>query len=495
MIPKENNPNHFEEEINQNNFMNKLKTMRNLSSLIFLISKLPFAKNESDKIEQQTKVGQSLKNLIENMSPTYIKFGQLISHRPDILPKVICDQLLSLTDNTQPISIDNVKARIEQALGNNQDFEIVEIDPKALGSASIAQVHKVMVKLPSGEQRWEAWKIQKGEIRSVFAKDLKFLRRFTKILDWTKLLPPIDHLAEEYQGWIAEETDFPNEANNLKKARSQSSFVPLIATKLPNAIFAPECYGVYISSDQKNQLIRMELVQGRNLNSIQNDINIPNEERREIINQALRGFMAQFLIYGFTQADPHISNLMWQKEEKKLYFVDWGLARDFSPIQGLSLLRMFRGFILGNRNLCYDGLFALLNSTEEEKRKLVPDLDIALGQVIAKININDSLAYRELGSTFLTGILSAILKHKIKIDAKPSAIFKAMATTDAVYTTVCPDYSIKDMLEVVVDISQLFLQKLLLEEVKTLSYFLSKVDQKKTIQEFFKNKLGRSIYF
>jgi predicted unusual protein kinase regulating ubiquinone biosynthesis (AarF/ABC1/UbiB family) len=253
------------------------------------------------------------------------------------------------------------------------------------------------------------------------------LRIITKFLDWLLILPPIDHLAQEYSIWIQEETDFVNEANNIRNANSKNDFVPIIPSLIPTNINLPELYGVHISSDGQNQLLRMEYIQGQTLNSIRQDTALDMESRREIINQCLRGFFSQFLIYGFVQADPHISNLIWNSKIQRLTFVDWGLAREFSSIQGLNLLRMFRGFLTGKRNLCFDGLFGLLKLTDEMFVTITPSLDIMFADISKMTLVDSNLPYRELGSRFLTTLLDILLKHKIKINTQSSSIFKAMA--------------------------------------------------------------------
>ena len=424
------------------------------------------------------QAGQSLKNLLEKSSPTFIKFGQLLSHRPDILPKLYTEQLLPLTDNTQALTLETIKIKIDNALcGQNLDFEIIEIFQKPLGSASIAQVHKVLIQFKDGTQRLEAWKIQKGEIKKVFERDLWWLRLITKTLDLTKLLPPIDNLAQEYQVWLKEETDFRNEANNIKIASTKNNFKPLIPTKIPLIINSPQLFGVHISTDGSDQIIRMELIEGSTLNQLRLDDSFNMEDRRDIVNQALRGFFSQFLIYGFVHTDPHISNIIWNNTSKKLYFVDFGLVRQFSSINGLHLLRMFRGFLTGNRNLCYDGLFGLMKIGVVAQQLIIPDLDRMFQQINQNHINNPALVYRETGSLFLTSLIGIIQRHKIKISTDSSAIFKAMATTDAVYTTVCPEYNIQDMLAVVIDISQLFLQKIILQDSKLVAYSLNCVDK------------------
>ena len=463
--------------------------LKRLTLLIFSLITSLFSADKSNSSKLKSRIGKRLRMLIEIMSPTYIKFGQLLSHRPDVLPKEVCDELLPLTDNTQPESIDIIKQRLAD-IGVQKEVDIVEIESAALGSASIAQVHKVCVRLPNGETRWEAWKIQKGEIQKVFQNDLSKLRRVIRIIDWFRVLPPLGHLVNEYESWLEEETDFKREYNNLKKASEKNNFKSILQTNIPAQIYAPKPYGVHVADDGKNQLLRMELIQGLNLNSIRTDEQVSTETRKEIVIQALRGFMSQFLLYGFCQADPHISNLIWSDKENKLYFVDWGLAKNFSSIQGLYLLRMFRGFVIGDRNLCYDGLFNLIQLTDNQIQLILPDIDICFDEVLHNLRSESEIKYRKIGTIFLTGILKVILKYKIKINTQSSAIFKAMATTDAVYTTIYPDLSIGEMIPVVIDISQIFLQRLFFGEIKTIQYFINSIDRDGEYSDWILDKLN-----
>jgi hypothetical protein len=144
-------------------------------------------------------------------------------------------------------------------------------------------------------------------------------------------------------------------------------------------------------------------------------------------------------------------------------------------------------------NLCFDGLFGLLRISDEIIAKVTPSLDIMFKDISKMVSGNSNLPYRELGSRFLTTLLEILLKHKIKINSESSAIFKAMATTDAVYTTVCPDYSISNMLEIVVDISQVFIQKLILQESKIIDYSINIIDKDQKIREFLLTKFQTEI--
>lgn len=444
-----------------------------------------------DKNSAIIKAGKSLCNLLEASSPTFIKFGQLISHRPDILPKQYVEQLLSLTDNTQPISFELIQKKINNSL-ENYKVEIIEIDKKPLGSASIAQVHKVLVKLDDGTHRWEAWKVQKGEIKKVFERDLRYLRIITRFLDFTRLLPPIDHLAQEYEVWLKEETDFENEGRNLEKASLQCDFVPIIPTKVIPIINSPKLFGCHKSLDGVDQLLRMEFIDGLTLNKIL-ALDYTNAAKKEILDECLTALFVQFLIYGFCHADPHISNLIWVEKEKKLYFVDFGLARDFSSVSGLHLIRMFRGFLIGKKDLCYSGLFGLLSLSPESEFEIIPELNSMFEGIQGKHKINIDSPYLESGSTFLVTLMNIVRKHKLKIRTESSAMFKAFATLDAVFTTVYPQYTIKDMMEVIIDISQLFVQRMILNESQLVVYFLNTLDQNNDIRQYLLQKIQTEL--
>jgi ubiquinone biosynthesis protein len=421
--------------------------------LLFLIPRficLIFIRKPETREHVLRSIGKRLRIYFETRGGLFPKFGQLISHRQDIFPAALCEELLPLTEKVPAFDSAIARSIINQ---ESPQLSISTFETTPLGSASIAQVHKAV--LTDGSS--VAIKVQRPNIETEIRRDLRQLQFFVRLFDGLGILPKLQEIFIEFKTWLLDqELDFLKEVANLEKAAKPLSFRPFFDTNLPMQTHVPKVYPQFSTS----KVLIMEFIDGRTLSSIATKQDLTMLERKEIVISALREFLSQFVLGNFFQADPHLSNLILDNRTKQIYFLDWGLVGTFSNFQALSLLRMYRGFVFRNSNVCWDGVTSLMQMSDHDKRRIKKEFK----QLFYKFNADTAFAldrpYREVGSEFLTTLMRMLIAHRIDIPSEASLAFKTMATTDAVYTAVYPELTVRDMFATCLEVSQLFVTKI-----------------------------------
>ncbi|HZU76742.1 MAG TPA: AarF/UbiB family protein [Dehalococcoidia bacterium] len=249
---------------------------------------------------------QLLRQSLERLGPTFEKLGQMLSTRPDLLPKEFIDELATLQDDVPPLAHHEVVREMERELHVPWEdvFESMEPDPIAAGT--IAQVHRAV--LGSGEQ--VVVKVQRPSAEEEMCKDLALLQLFgerakgkpgfEKIIDLPAI---IDHLSQSLQ----RELDFNREADNIEHmAKVLQPF---------SRLAVPAVYRKYST----HRLLVMEWIEGVPLLESE-----PSPERSEAARQLVESYYQQVLTAGFFHADPHPGNLKWCNG--KIYFLDFGMV-------------------------------------------------------------------------------------------------------------------------------------------------------------------------
>lgn len=158
---------------------------------------------------------EKLFNVINELGPTFVKLGQILSTRSDVLPQVYCDELKKLRSNVPPMPYEQVSRQIERAYGQTPEEVFSFFDQTALGSASIAQAHAAVLK--SGER--VVAKIQREGIHETMSRDIQLLKQACKLLKYMPSRDLVDFTKVLDEMWIVtqQEMNFQTEANNLER--------------------------------------------------------------------------------------------------------------------------------------------------------------------------------------------------------------------------------------------------------------------------------------
>ena len=234
---------------------------------------------------------------LEELGPAYVKLGQLLCTRPDLVGNDIAEELTKLRDNTPVTPFEEIKEVIETELGQPLDEVYSEFEEEPLGSASIGQVYKATLK-ESGEK--VAVKVQKPGSYEIVAADVRIMvnlaEKADKYITKTRTfnLPAI---VREFERSIFKELDYMEEVMNIQKITK--NFEGHDYVKYPK-VYPKLC---------TNRLINMELVQGYNVTDLY-DNEIDGISGKQIANDIVESYFKQLMLDGFFHADPHPGNMI-----------------------------------------------------------------------------------------------------------------------------------------------------------------------------------------
>ena len=271
----------------------------------------------SDKINEINSCTfyERIRMAIEEMGPVYVKFGQMLSNRKDVLPEEMITELQKLQDDVEVEKVD-VRNKMNLELGIEIDDYFEEIEEEPMASASIGQVFKGRLK--NGEK--VVVKIQRENIKPVVEIDLGIMKNLAKTLenyyeDIKKM--NIGNIVESFEKVLNEELSLNNELRNMQ--RFANNF------KEDDRIHVPAVYK-QLSNDR---ILTMEMIEGFKITDKEKIIEI-GQDPKKIARIGLDLYLTQFLKYGFFHADPHPGNI-FLKENGQIVFIDFGAMGKLYP--------------------------------------------------------------------------------------------------------------------------------------------------------------------
>ena len=361
----------------------------------------PFRSDADNKELLKEDFPERLRLMLQELGTTFIKFGQLLASRPDIVGERISEELSQLHDDNPPVGYEEIKEMIETQLGGNIEELFAEFSKKPLATASIAQVHEA--KLPTGER--VAVKVQKPNVAEIVETDLSIMKfianesdRFNTSLKHLNL-PAVLH---EFDKSIHKEMDFDNELMNIRHLNDNFIY--------NNKIIVPTTYPDYSTE----KVLTMEYVDGIKLSEVIAG-NDPKYNKILIADRIVRSYFQQLFLDGFFHADPHPGNI-FVTEDNAICYIDFGmmgsLDEDFR--QDLAELMIY----FSDRNI--DGLINQLIRMDILNEKT--DINIL------KSDLNDLFAkYYGVELSRFNGIIEDLLFLMQKFDVRLPNEFVLMA--------------------------------------------------------------------
>ncbi len=274
------------------------------------------SKSSEDQSYSFDKKPEELVEDLKKMGPTFVKMGQLLSTRPDLLPQEYLKALANLQDDVETISYDEVAAIFEEEIGVRISKAFKDFDPVPLASASIGQVHKAV--LPSG--RIVAVKIQRPGVRKNFTQDLETLQKMADLaVSYSKDAKKyaLDGIVEELRFILINELDYSKEADNLIQLRHNlQKFDRLI-------IPAP------VQEYSSSRVLTMDFIAGKKITSLGN-LRKLETDFTPLVDELVEAYMQQIVLDGFAHADPHPGNIHLTDSDR-MAIMDLGMVAKFSP--------------------------------------------------------------------------------------------------------------------------------------------------------------------
>ena len=270
--------------------------------------------------------GRRLREMLDELGPTFVKFGQLLSTRPDVVPPDIVDELRKLQDDVTPFRFDEVRRVVEAELGLELERAFVSFEETPVAAASIGQVHRAT--LPNGAE--VVVKVQRPEAPRQIESDLQLMRSAARVVrDRVRALDFIDAdaLVDEFGRSIRQELDYQQEARNAETFRRNFAGV--------EDVVVPRVWWRYTTG----RVLTLERLNGTQVADL--DVSgWSDEERRELAYRMANVWMTMIFRHGFFHGDPHPANIL-VLEDGRLGLVDFGLAGKLTEEDLARLTRLF----------------------------------------------------------------------------------------------------------------------------------------------------------
>lgn len=246
--------------------------------------------------------------ILEDLGPTFVKFGQIMSMRSDILPKEYCKALETLRTDATPMPMDMVYDILSKEYGQAWDTVFSRIEPTPLGSASIAQAHEACL----ADGRRVVIKVQRPGIYDIMERDVRLLQRAAALLKYTPIGSALDFRAVLKEMWktAQEEMDFNIEARNIMEFKAYNSGVAYA-----------DCPEVYTEWSTRSVLV-MEYIGGHQVDDAAGLLD-DGYDLDEIATKLVYNYIEQITQYRFFHADPHPGNIRVQ--DGKIVWLDLGM--------------------------------------------------------------------------------------------------------------------------------------------------------------------------
>ncbi len=276
---------------------------------------------------------------LETMGPIYIKIGQVLSSRPDLLPPAYIAALTRLQDKLPPFSFGEVEKIVESELGVRISKAFQEFEAKPVASASLGQVHRAVLR----DGRAVAVKIQRPDIHEELAKDLEALKELTTFADTNTDIGRRYHfgeMLEEFKENLARELDYRQEAKHLQIIAENLAEYENIVVPLP------------VDDYTTSRVLTMDYIRGKKITKItplmQLELN-----GSELADELFKAYLQQTLVDGIFHADPHPGNV-FVTDDGKVALLDLGMIGRVAPRMQESLLKLMIAMSEGRGDITSD---------------------------------------------------------------------------------------------------------------------------------------------
>ena len=270
--------------------------------------------------------GQHLREMLDELGPTFVKFGQVLSTRPDVVPPDIVAELRKLQDDVTPVPFAEIERVVEEDLRLSIGKLFLEFEEQPIAAASIGQVHRAV--LPDGTR--VAVKIQRPDAPRQISSDLALLDQAAKLArERIRALDFIDvrGLVDEFGRGLRQELDYRAEARNAQAFHRNFADDPNVVV--------PRVFASYTSA----RVLTLELIDGVQLRDLDLDT-YTVEERKRLAYLITEAWLTMIFRHGFFHADPHPANIL-VIDRARIGLVDFGLAGRLSDDDMANLTRLF----------------------------------------------------------------------------------------------------------------------------------------------------------
>jgi ubiquinone biosynthesis protein len=368
--------------------------------------------------------GVRLRQTLDDLGPTFVKFGQLLSTRSDILPEGVLSELQKLQDTVRPMPAGAAQAIVKRELGAPVEEVFTRFDPDPLGSASIGQVHRAVLR---GGQV-VAVKVQRPEAPGRVAADLDLMREFADFLDrrfGPRLFIDVRGLVAEFETVIRRELDYNAEAENARRFAANFAETPVVI---------PKVYLEYSTS----RVLTLQYIEGTRFGDIRPLLLAP-AERRRVASMGADAIFKMAFEDGFFHGDPHPGNLILTPQGN-LALLDFGMVGYMSRGDIEALSRLFIAVVQRDGAAALRGLEALGVRYSTEVRG---DLERDLREFLNKYS-GLSVGEVTLGQA-LSELISLARRYRLRVPPVFPLLTKALVTAEGLARAIDPTINVYEV--------------------------------------------------
>jgi ubiquinone biosynthesis protein len=390
----------------------------NLDQYIEASLKMLF-KKEQENIQKLTRA-ERVRKILEELGPTFIKFGQVLSSRPDLIPMDYIRELEKLQDEVPPFPFADVVRIIEEELGKPPDQLFKSFNKNVLAAASIGQVHEAVLK----DGTAVVLKIQRPKIKKMIEADLEIMFHLAALLE--KNLEEFDiqkptRIVEVFARTIEKEINYNTEAGNIQRFRKQFA-----KTK---TIYIPRVYRKFSTK----RVLTMELIKGIKASDI-DSLKKAGNDLSEVVRRGSSLYLQQVFVHGFFHADPHAGNI-FILPDNVICFLDFGMMGRLTARQRADFADLIIHIVRRNPKKIVDATLKITYYDQEPDRDA---LEEDLAQFVDEY-LYLTLKQLEVGR-LLQSLLEIIINHKLHLRPNYFLLIKSATTIEGWAMQLEPDF-------------------------------------------------------
>ena len=368
--------------------------------------------------------GVRLRRTLDDLGPTFVKFGQILSTRSDILPEGVLSELQKLQDTVRPMPGGAAQAIVERELGAPVDEVFERFDPDPLGSASIGQVHRAVLR--SGEV--VAVKVQRPEAPGRVESDLELMREFALLLDrrfGRRIFVDVRGLVAEFEAVIRRELDYTAEAANARRFAANFAETPVVIPRIHLEYSTP-------------RVLTLQYIEGTRFRDIRPLLLAPSERRR-VASMGADAIFKMAFEDGFFHGDPHPGNLILTPQGD-LALLDFGMVGYMSRGDIEALSRLFIAIVQRDAAAALRGLESLgVRYSPEVRGDLVRDLREFLNKYSGL-----SVGEVTLGQA-LSELIALARNYRLRVPPVFPLLTKALVTAEGLARAIDPTINVYEV--------------------------------------------------
>jgi len=379
---------------------------------------IPFV-NRHEKVEKLSK-SQRIRMAFEELGPTFIKMGQVLSSRPDLIPVTLLNEFEKLQDHVPAFEFEQVKAIIASEFGRPHDEIFNSINATPVASASIGQVHTAQI----NHNDQIAVKIQRPGIRKTIETDLEIMLHLASIvennIEEMAAFKPVK-IVEEFAKTIEKELDYSIEASNMEQMADQF--------KNDKTIYIPKVY----FAESSERVLAMEYIKGIKADDV-DAIELAGLNKKLLTRRGADFIMKQVFEYGFFHADPHPGNIFFM-EGNTICPVDFGMTGFVDQTTREVFVDLIHSIATDNFKLTAR-LLCELGEYETQPDLVRLEKDVALF-----VSLHLSKALKEIKTAkMLTLFLELSALHNLRIPPDFFLMIKAFISVEGIAKRLDPDF-------------------------------------------------------